>query len=152
MDYLEKVSSRVQPKYVTLEWCFILMQLYWMISGFEFLILSLLPDKFNFLLSSPKWIRNLLSTNWLVWLNGWVFVYKLSGCGFESCCCHLNLIQANYRVWIPSEIHTWHDNNIQSIISVFIFVYCGRTFFEFIWLIIVENKTLFWRNLILKSP
>ena len=25
-----------------------------------------------------------------VWLNGWVFVYKFSGCGFESRCCHLN--------------------------------------------------------------
>ena len=25
-----------------------------------------------------------------VWLNGWVFVYKLSSCGFESHCCHLN--------------------------------------------------------------
>ena len=23
---------------------------------------------------------------WLVWLNGWVFVYELSGCGFESSC------------------------------------------------------------------
>ena len=21
-----------------------------------------------------------------VWLNGWVLVYELSGCGFESCC------------------------------------------------------------------
>ena len=28
---------------------------------------------------------------WPVWLNGWVFIYKLSGCGFKSCCCHLNL-------------------------------------------------------------
>ena len=49
-------------------------------------------------------------TNWPVWLNGWVFVYKLSSCGFESRCCHLNFkygacfeqgvleIQANYRV------------------------------------------------------
>ena len=27
---------------------------------------------------------------WPVWLNGWVFVYELSGCGFESRCCHLN--------------------------------------------------------------
>ena len=27
---------------------------------------------------------------WSVWLNGWVFVYELNGCGFESCCCHLN--------------------------------------------------------------
>ena len=26
-----------------------------------------------------------------VWLNGWVFVYKPSGCGFESRCCHLTL-------------------------------------------------------------
>ena len=25
-----------------------------------------------------------------VWLNGWVFIYKPSGCGFKSCCCHLN--------------------------------------------------------------
>ena len=23
------------------------------------------------------------------WLNGWVFVYKLSGCGFESSCSHI---------------------------------------------------------------
>ena len=62
---------------------------------------------------------------WPVWLNGWVFVYKLSGCGFESCWCHLNFrygagfeqgvpyIQANYRVWIHSETRSWHDNNIQ---------------------------------------
>ena len=26
---------------------------------------------------------------WPVWLNGQVFVYELSGCGFESRCCHL---------------------------------------------------------------
>ena len=25
-----------------------------------------------------------------VWLNGWVFVYELSGCRFESRCSHLN--------------------------------------------------------------
>ena len=27
---------------------------------------------------------------WPVWLNSWVFIYELSGCGFKSCCCHLN--------------------------------------------------------------
>ena len=27
---------------------------------------------------------------WPVWLNGWVFVYELSGHWFESHCCHLN--------------------------------------------------------------
>ena len=35
---------------------------------------------------------------WLVWLNGWVFVYKLSGCGFKSRCCHLNF-RKNVSLW-----------------------------------------------------
>ena len=30
-------------------------------------------------------------TIWPVWLNGWVFVYELSGCEFESRCTHLNV-------------------------------------------------------------
>ena len=62
---------------------------------------------------------------WPVWLNDWVFVYKLSDCGFESSCNHLNFRfracseqgvpwhPGNYRVWIHSETHTWHKN-IQS--------------------------------------
>ena len=29
------------------------------------------------------------SINWPVWLNGWVFIYKLSDWGFESSCSHL---------------------------------------------------------------
>ena len=29
---------------------------------------------------------------WPVWLNGWVFVYELSGCGFESSWSHLILV------------------------------------------------------------
>ena len=28
-----------------------------------------------------------------IWLNGWVFVYELSGCRFESRCCHLKSIR-----------------------------------------------------------
>ena len=27
---------------------------------------------------------------WPVWPNDWVFICELSGCGFESCCSHLN--------------------------------------------------------------
>ena len=54
------------------------------------------------------------------------FVYELRGCGFESSCSHLNFRfpacfeqgipwhSDNYRVWIHSEAHTWHDKNIQS--------------------------------------
>ena len=63
---------------------------------------------------------------WPVWLNGWVFLYELSGCGFESSCSHLNFRfhacfkqgvpwhSRNYGAWIHSETHTWHDKNIQS--------------------------------------
>ena len=29
---------------------------------------------------------------WPVWLNGWAFVYELSGCGFESSCSYLNFL------------------------------------------------------------
>ena len=67
-----------------------------------------------------------------VWLNGWAFIYKLSGCGFEPLCSHLNFRyracfeqgvpwhSGNYRVWIYSETCTWHDKNIHSdFISVF---------------------------------
>ena len=66
---------------------------------------------------------------WPVWLNGWVFVCKLSVYGFHSHCSHLKfryltgfkqgvpLHLGNYRVWIHSETRTWHDNNIQSEIG-----------------------------------
>ena len=63
---------------------------------------------------------------WPVWLKGWVFIYELSGYGFESSCSHLKFRfcacfeqgvpwhSGNYRVWIHSETRTWHDKNIQS--------------------------------------
>ena len=58
-------------------------------------------------------------------LNCWVFIYKLSGSGFESQWSHLNFRfrtcfeqrvtwhSGNFSVWIHSETHTWHDKNIQ---------------------------------------
>ena len=53
--------------------------------------------------------------------NGWVFVYELSGSGFESSCSHLNFSfkqrvpwhSGSCRVWIHSETRAWHDKNIQ---------------------------------------
>ena len=63
---------------------------------------------------------------WQVWPNGWVFVYELSGCGFESRCSDLNFrfcasleqgvpwCSSNYTVWVHSETSTWHGNKIQS--------------------------------------
>ena len=59
-------------------------------------------------------------------LSGWVFVYELSGCWFESRCSHLNLRyracfeqgvpwhSGNYRMQIHTETRTWHYNNILS--------------------------------------
>ena len=63
---------------------------------------------------------------WPVWPNGWVFVYNISGCGFKSRCSHLNFRHCacfkqrapwhsgQFRVWIDSEMRTWHDKNIHS--------------------------------------
>ena len=69
------------------------------------------------------------SVIWPVWQNRWVFVYELSDCGFESSCSHVNFRfracfeqgvpwhSGSYRVWINSEMRTWHDKNIQSSAS-----------------------------------
>ena len=71
--------------------------------------------------------QSTIEPNWPVCLNGWVFVYKLSGWGFESRCCHLNfryrasckqgfsLHLGNYIVYIHSETGICHDNNTQPI-------------------------------------
>ena len=67
MDSLEKISSKMQPKYVIWEYCFVLMSLYSMFSRFDFLILCLRPNKINFILSSPKWILNLQTSHKAYW-------------------------------------------------------------------------------------
>ena len=54
--------------------------------------LNYLSDKSNGIRTHNHLVRKRNSTifpNWPVLLNGWMFVYKLSGCGFESRCCHL---------------------------------------------------------------
>ena len=62
---------------------------------------------------------------WPIWLYDWVFIYELSDFGFESSSSHLNFRfracseqgvswhSGNCRVWIHSEMRTWHDKNIQ---------------------------------------
>ena len=79
---------------------------------------------------SVRWLYAIIMSQMDGWLNGWLFAYKLSGCvngcEFEPCCCQLNFRyctcfeqdvpwhSCNYIVWIQSETHTWHDNNMQS--------------------------------------
>ena len=72
----------------------------------------------------PDRYSQLSSIIWPIWLNGWVFVYELSGCGFESRFCHLNfrygtcskqgVLWHSDRLWINSKVRMWHDNNIES--------------------------------------
>ena len=62
------------------------------------------------------------SVIWPVWVNGWVFVCELSGCGFWSRRNHLNFRYSacfekgapwhsdNYRVWIHSETQSTKNN------------------------------------------
>ena len=80
-------------------------------------------------LSDCNWTR---TQNHLVgkpfWPNGGVFVYELSGSGFQFSYSHLNFRfracfkqgiswhSGNYRVCIHSETQWWHDKSIQSII------------------------------------
>ena len=61
IDFIDKVSSKTQPRYVTGESCFIFIFLY-----FTFSVLArvrLLAKIIDFVLSSPKCMVNLLSTN-----------------------------------------------------------------------------------------
>ena len=68
----------------------------------------------------------LSSINLPIWLNGSVFVYKLSGSWFNTIWSHLKFTvpasleqivcweSANCRVWVNSGMRTSHDKNIQS--------------------------------------
>ena len=81
----------------------------------------------NLIRTHNQLVRN-RTLNHLASLAKWLMlVYKVSGCGFESHCCHLKTldmmpasskefpdIQANSRVWTHSETRMWHDNNRQT--------------------------------------
>ena len=83
-------------------------------------------DWWNNCFSDCNWTRTHNHLVHKLALNGWMFVYELSGCGFESNCSHLNIRfcvcfeqgvlwhSGKYIVWIHSEMRTWHDKNIQS--------------------------------------
>ena len=91
-----------------------------------------------------------------VWLNGWVFVYELSGRRFESSCSHLNFrlrtcfeqdvpwYSGNYRVWIHSEKLPLHEKNISLLSCPFtIIIAVSSKLIEFFFHI-VTAITYFW--------
>ena len=63
IDFPDIVSSSKQPRYVTLEYCFISIPLDIILSFPAFFNLSFEPKSMHFVFSSPRWILNLLSTN-----------------------------------------------------------------------------------------
>ena len=110
---------------------------YFYLAKFDFLLpfnpLPLVKSKATYMqinqLNYCSWTRtnnHLVRKRTLSYLDGWLFVYEISGCGFESSCSHSNFRfracieqgvpwhSGNYRVWIHSEMRKWHDKNIQS--------------------------------------
>ena len=88
------------------------------------------------------------SSIWPVWVNGWVFVYELSGFTFESCCSHLNfrhrafckqgdsLHSWNYRVYINAYV-TWKEHTVKC--TVMLFWYLFFFFFLTAWKMEIDN-------------
>ena len=72
------------------------------------------------------WLTSKLWNNLAKLPNPWVFIYELSGCGFEGPCSNLNFRyrtcfeegvpwhSEKYRLWIHPETCTRHENKIQS--------------------------------------
>ena len=90
--------------------------------------------------SLVAWVsRSSSSIIWAVRLNGSVFVYKLSGCWFESSCSHLNFRfctcskqrvpwhSGDYRVWIDPKTNvdwllnayvTWQEQTVKCTVQM----------------------------------
>ena len=65
------------------------------------------------------------SVIWTVWLNGWVFVYELSGSGFESRCSYLNFkYRAFFEQGVPWSV--WHDKNTQLQLTVYFSIFTKK--------------------------
>ena len=93
--------------------------------GFTLIYVRNMTRTYSQMQRKDKYSR-LSSIIWPIWLNGWVVVYEVSGCGFESSWSHLNLRfracfeqglpwhLGNYRIRIHSEMCTWHSKSRHS--------------------------------------
>ena len=63
IDSPERLSSKIHPRYLTFACCLISMPLYTIFKDLAFPSLCLVPNNIDFVLSCPKCILNLLSTN-----------------------------------------------------------------------------------------
>ena len=65
---------------------------------------------------------------WLVWLNGWVFVYKLSGCAFKSHCCQAIVSVISYCFPLIRSLILFHSSAYGFSVSLFLSVGKGQIF------------------------
>ena len=73
---------------------------------------STLCSWYDKIMQSNSPYRQVLSIIWPVWLNGWVFVYELSGCGFESSCIHIkNFSYMSEKLPILDVLFAVHNAN-----------------------------------------
>ena len=95
----EKVLFKAQRRYVTCECCFIFI----FYSFPAFLILCLLAKRTNLVLSSPKCMLNLLSTNWSQTL--WKSLFSCYSVSLTSLCWYIRYESAicknrfNFTAW-----------------------------------------------------
>ena len=64
MDSSDTLLSSIHPKYVTLLCCLILISPYLMSRSVWFFRCHFVPNRIDFVLSSPKWMLSLLSMNY----------------------------------------------------------------------------------------
>ena len=68
---------------------------------------------------------------WPVWLNGWVFVYKASVCGFESSCSHSSFVIFSIEGKIPEDENilnmrdSWLETTFLSNFNIMIGIVLG---------------------------
>ena len=74
-------------------------QLYWLLLFFWYLQIS---EETNKRCSTKKFLSVCSYMSCTVWLNGWVFVYELSGYCFKSGCSHLKSSSLNRWKWLKN--------------------------------------------------
>ena len=109
----------------------------------------------NILARSRRYIRSLRDINineikysqhssliWPVWLNGWVFVYELNGCGFKSRYCHI--LVGLYGFIGNKVLLRWRRDNTIALHKVYPCRKVNTT--EFIHIRLYENMTFFKKH------
>ena len=149
MDSPERVSSKMEPKYVTLEYCFILMPLYWMFSGLDFLILSVYSYHVTYAFQSESTLYNCLNIKELVtWSRS--KIWSLSDCNWTQTQNHWVFNLAKLTKWLSCVMSAYLYGAIDCI-----FLSCQRQLNHLVsldkWLSLHLQTKWFWVRVQLQS-